>query len=89
MSNSTEFLTAIDYVKKLKSTPDNDDLLNLYKYYKQATSGDNNTEKPSFINFKANKKWEAWNSIKGMGKYDSEVAYIKLVNLMIKKYGVN
>ncbi len=38
-----EFLKAADDVKKLKTTPDNDALLELYGNFKQATVGDCNT----------------------------------------------
>ena len=89
MSNSKEFLTAAEYVKKLKTSPNNDELLNLYKYYKQATVGDNNTPKPFVMNMKATSKWDAWNTVRGTSTHDSEVEYIKLVNLAIKKYGFN
>jgi diazepam-binding inhibitor (GABA receptor modulating acyl-CoA-binding protein) len=89
MSNSSEFLTAAEYVKKLKQTPSNDELLELYKYYKQATIGDNNTPKPGLLELTNKSKWNAWDSVKGVSKHNSEVEYIKLVNVMIKKYGVN
>ena len=89
MSNSKEFLNAAEYVKKLKQTPSNDELLELYKYYKQATVGDNNTSQPVFFDFKNKTKWSAWGSLKGVSKHNSEVEYIKLVNVMINKYGVN
>ena len=89
MSNSQEFLTAAEYVKKLKQTPSNDELLELYKYYKQATVGDNNTPKPGLLELTSKSKWNAWDSVKGVSKHNSEVEYIKLVNVMIKKYGVN
>ena len=88
MSNSNEFLTAAKYVKKLKTTPSNEELLNLYKFYKQATVGDINTPKPSIIYFKDVSKWDSWNSVKGFTKYSSEVKYISFVNLLIKNYGI-
>jgi diazepam-binding inhibitor (GABA receptor modulating acyl-CoA-binding protein) len=88
MSNSKEFLTAADYVKKLKSTPNNDELGVLYGLYKQATVGDINVPKPGFFSFKESKKWESWNQYKGLSTYDSEVKYITTVNDMIQKYGV-
>jgi diazepam-binding inhibitor (GABA receptor modulator, acyl-CoA-binding protein) len=89
MINSKEFVTATEYVKKLKSSPINEELLMLYKYYKQATVGDNNTQKPMLLNFKAMAKWNAWNTVKDTTTHDSEIEYIKLVNQMIKKYGFN
>tara|TARA_B100001121_G_C18687323_1_gene621352 strand:- start:2460 stop:2729 length:270 start_codon:yes stop_codon:yes gene_type:complete len=87
MSNSKEFLTAAEYIKKLKQSPNDDELLDLYKYYKQATAEDNNTPKPGLLNLKKQAKWNAWNSVRGVSIHDSEVEYIKLVNQMIRKYG--
>ncbi len=89
MDNSKEFLIAAETVKTLCKTPDSDELQRLYGYYKQATVGDINIDKPGFLNFKDVKKWEAWNSCKGMGQHDAEVQYILYVNDMIQKYGVN
>jgi len=89
MTNSNEFLTAAEYVKKLKTTPTTDELSVLYGLYKQATVGDINTPKPGFFSFKESKKWESWNQYKGLSTYDSEIKYITMVNNMIQKYGVN
>jgi diazepam-binding inhibitor (GABA receptor modulating acyl-CoA-binding protein) len=87
--NSKEFLVAVEYVKKLKTKPDNDELLTLYKYYKQATEGDNNKNKPGLLDFKNSEKWKSWDSVRGLSCHDSEVEYIKYVNILIKKYGLN
>jgi diazepam-binding inhibitor (GABA receptor modulating acyl-CoA-binding protein) len=88
MSNSKEFLIAADTTKKLATTPNTEELKNLYGFYKQAVSGDCNREKPSFFNLKEKAKWESWNSNKGTSKYDSEVNYILYVNELIQKYGL-
>lgn len=89
MSNSKEFLIAADTVKQLSKTPTTYDLQVLYGLYKQATVGDINIKKPEFLNFKEVKKWESWNSYKGLSKFDTEVKYIVYVNELIQKYGVN
>ena len=89
ITNSAEFILASNMVKKLKSHPTDSELLELYGLYKQATIGDINIEKPNFFNFKAVGKWNAWDSNKGLSTYNSEVKYIKKVNIMIKKYDVN
>ena len=73
------FNQAANDAPKLVGKADDDTLLLLYSFYKQATVGDNNTEKPSFFNFKASKKWEAWNSLKGMSKLLAQGQYIKHV----------
>ena len=73
------FNQAANDASKLVGKVDDDTLLVIYGFYKQATIGDNNTEKPSFFNFKASKKWEAWNSVKGLSKVVSQGQYIKHV----------
>jgi diazepam-binding inhibitor (GABA receptor modulating acyl-CoA-binding protein) len=63
-------------VKTLKTSPTNDELLNLYALYKQATCGDNNTCKPGTFDFKGKKKWEAWNGKKGLFYWRSNLCLI-------------
>ena len=78
------FLKATQDVKTLPAQ-DDATLLLLYGYYKQATVGDINTEKPSFFNFKETSKWTAWEKVKGMQNIHAQGKYIKLVkDLQIK-----
>jgi len=80
------FLKATQDVKALP-TQDDATLLSLYGFYKQATVGDVNTEKPSFFNFKETSKWNAWEKVKGMQKIQAQGNYIKLVkDLEIKSH---
>jgi len=89
MANSPEFLLAAETVKKLKHTPDNDELLFLYGYYKQATVGDNDQAAPGFLDFKGKSKHAAWLERKGTNQHESEIKYIIKVNELIQKYGVD
>lgn len=58
----------------------NEQKLELYKLFKQATVGDINTSRPTGMFDMAGKaKWDAWNSIKGMQKEEAEAKYIALV----------
>jgi small subunit ribosomal protein S27Ae len=57
----------------------NDDLLTLYKYYKQATVGDCTTERPGMFDLKGKAKWDAWNSLKGVPQKEAEAKYITTV----------
>jgi acyl-CoA-binding protein len=50
--------------------------LEFYKYYKQATVGDCNKDRPWSVYMKECSKWDAWNSIKGMSKEDSDNNYV-------------
>jgi diazepam-binding inhibitor (GABA receptor modulating acyl-CoA-binding protein) len=73
------FTKATQDVKLLTVKPDDNTLLSLYGYFKQATVGDINTEKPSFFNFKETAKWSAWEKLKGMQKTQAQGNYIKIV----------
>jgi diazepam-binding inhibitor (GABA receptor modulating acyl-CoA-binding protein) len=85
MSNSSQFLQAAEAVNQLSNTPDNTTLGILYGLYKQATVGNNNTNKPSIIDVKGTVKWNNWNNYKGYSKHQAEVEYIKLVNKLISE----
>lgn len=84
--NSPNFLLAAEQIKKLKLKPTDQELLELYGLYKQATVGDINIDKPFFTFGKDYEKWKVWNSFKGTSVYDSECKYITLVNTLINKY---
>lgn len=75
-----QFEAAQDEIKSLSERPDNDTLLELYSFYKQATDGDVSGSKPGAFDFKARAKYDAWEARKGMSKQAAMQAYIKLVN---------
>ncbi|KAJ8411660.1 hypothetical protein AAFF_G00164680 [Aldrovandia affinis] len=88
MTLQVEFEQVAADVKKVKTRPVDQELLELYGLYKQATVGDNNTDKPGMLDMKGSAKWEAWNSRKGMSKDDAMTAYIALAKEVINKYGM-
>ena len=88
MNNSNEFVNATNVVKNLNQKPTNEEMSLLYGWYKQATVGNINIEKPGFLDFKGQAKYDSWNKCKGIDKYNSEVNYIKTVNILINKYGI-
>lgn len=54
------------------------DMLKLYSYFKQATVGDCNTQKPGGVfAFKEKAKWDSWNELKGMNELNAKTAYVK------------
>ena len=63
----------------LPSRPDNDTLLKLYAYYKQATAGDVQGKRPGFTDFAGRAKYDAWKKLKGMPQDVAMKRYIKLV----------
>ncbi|EDV26757.1 expressed hypothetical protein [Trichoplax adhaerens] len=75
-----EFKSAVDKINNLASKPSNEDLLEIYGLYKQATVGDCNTDRPGFFDQKNRAKWDSWNSKKGMSTEEAKQAYIKKAN---------
>jgi len=88
MGLKEDFDSAAAKVKTLKSSPSNDDLLVLYQYFKQATVGDNNTDKPGMLDFKGKAKWEAWNGVKGLSSDDAMKKYIEKVEELVASIGL-
>ncbi|WP_218639394.1 acyl-CoA-binding protein [Streptomyces sp. IMTB 2501] len=74
-------------VKKLTSKPDNDTLLKLYSYFKQATVGDNGTDAPGVFDLTAKAKWNAWKELGGMSQDDATLKYIETARATIAKHG--
>uniref|UniRef100_A0A4W6CGE7 Diazepam binding inhibitor, acyl-CoA binding protein n=1 Tax=Lates calcarifer TaxID=8187 RepID=A0A4W6CGE7_LATCA len=60
-----EFEKMAEDVKKVKTKPTDQELLDLYGLYKQAIVGDVNTDRPGMMDFKGKAKWDAWDSRKG------------------------
>ncbi|XP_072515185.1 acyl-CoA-binding domain-containing protein 7 [Salminus brasiliensis] len=87
MTLQKEFEQYADDVKKVKTRPTDQELLDMYGLYKQAIVGDINIDKPGMTDLKGKAKWEAWNSRKGMSKDDAMTAYIALAKENINKYG--
>ena len=80
------FNISVDLIKNLSGKCNNDELITVYKYYKQAKFGDINIKKPFIFNLKENTKWEAWNSIKGLSKEEAMNEYIDLSIKLYEKY---
>jgi acyl-CoA-binding protein len=75
-----KFEQAYQDVDTLTERPSNEDLLSLYAYYKQATIGDNNTERPGGFDFKAAAKYNAWEKLKGQTKEEAMEQYVQIIN---------
>ena len=84
---NTNFEMSIKIVDNLKKTPTDNELLDIYKYFKQSKIGDNNVDQPSMFNFKRTAKWKAWESVKGMQKKIAMQNYINLSMSLFQKYG--
>lgn len=75
----TQFQTAAVEAQALPEKPSNENLLLLYSYYKQATSGDVSGKRPGFTNMVGRAKYDAWAKLKGTSEDDAMQSYIDLV----------
>ena len=80
------FKKAQEDVKQLTKRPTDEELLELYALFKQGKNGDNSSTKPNFWNIKACRKWESWNSKKGLSKEAAMSTYIKHVKKLESSY---
>ncbi len=84
MSNNLEEARAL--TKRFTVKPNNEELLQLYGLYKQATEGDNKEDPPGAFDFIASAKYHSWEKYEGKPKEEAAQAYIDLVNELSKKY---
>ncbi len=81
-----EFNAAVARSKELTKRPSNEELLDLYALFKQATEGDVTGERPGGFDFKAIAKFDAWASRKGTSKEQAMQQYIDLVTTLQQTY---
>ena len=74
-----KFASAAADSKHLEQRPDDETLLEIYSYYKQATEGDVGGQKPGAFDFVARAKYDAWEARKGMNRETAMKAYIQLI----------
>jgi len=79
MALKDDFQKASKDVWDLKIKPSNDELLNLYALYKQATDGDVSGPKPGLLDLKGKAKYKAWSDLKGTSKDEAMKKYIASV----------
>ena len=81
MDLQEQFEEAAANSKNLTEKPSNEVLLQLYSLYKQASTGDVDTEPPSNpFDFVNKAKYDAWASLKGKTKQVAMQEYVDLVN---------
>lgn len=86
MNNKQIFDNAVEQSKKLTQRPSNQELLQLYALYKQATEGDVAGEKPGGFDFKGIAKYDAWAGLQGMSTEEAQNKYIDLVDDLKGRY---
>uniref|UniRef100_A0A0A1WE75 Acyl-CoA-binding protein homolog n=1 Tax=Zeugodacus cucurbitae TaxID=28588 RepID=A0A0A1WE75_ZEUCU len=86
MSLVEKFNAAAEKVKTFTKRPTDEELLDLYALFKQATVGDNNTSKPGMLDLKGKAKWEWWNKQKGKSQDVAKQEYIEFVEKLSASY---
>ncbi len=86
MALQEDFQAAVSRSKEFAKRPSNEELLNLYSLYKQATDGDASGERPGGFDFKAIAKFDAWASKKGKSKDQAMQEYVDLIAGLEKEY---
>jgi acyl-CoA-binding protein len=74
-------------VEGLSARPSNDELLQLYGLYKQATEGDVAGSRPGLLDLKGRAKYDAWAKRKGTSKDEAMKAYVALVDGLERTHG--
>ncbi len=81
-----DFNAAVSKSKDLTKRPSNEELLDLYALFKQATDGDVSGERPGGFDFKAIAKFDAWANKKGLSKDQAMTDYVSLMNRLQAAY---
>jgi len=81
-----KFESAVERSKQLTKRPTNEELLQLYSLYKQATEGDVTGERPGGFDFKGIAKHDAWSEMKGKSKDKAMEEYVALVEKLHQQY---
>lgn len=81
-----QFESAAERSKQFTRRPSNEELLQLYALYKQATEGDAGGERPGGFDFKEIAKFDAWEELKGKAKEQAMQEYVALVDKLYQQY---
>lgn len=84
MALKDDFDGAVARSKALKTTPSNDQLLELYSLYKQASEGDAQGKRPGMLDVKGRAKFDAWAGRKGLSRDDAMKQYVAAVDRLSK-----
>jgi diazepam-binding inhibitor (GABA receptor modulator, acyl-CoA-binding protein) len=86
-SAADRFNEAKARVERLPKRPSNDQLLELYAFFKQATEGDVGGSRPGMLDLKGRAKYDAWAGRKGLSKDDAMKKYVALVDKLEAELG--
>ena len=80
-----QFAKAQVDVKALTTKPSNDDLLELYASFKQATAGEAaNAKKPGRFDLVGKAKYDAWSNLTGVSADDAKQRYVAKVQRLLR-----
>lgn len=83
MDTKERFDKALEQVKTLPERPANNELLDLYGLFKQATDGDVQGKRPGMLDLKGRAKYDAWASRRGMAREEAMKAYADYVDKLL------
>lgn len=86
MELQQQFDSAVARSKELTQRPSNQELLDLYALFKQASEGDVTGDRPGGFDFKAIAKYDAWAERKGKSKEDAMKEYVALMDKLYAAY---
>jgi len=86
MELQQQFESAVSRSKELTQRPSNEELLNMYGLFKQASEGDVTGDRPGGFDFKAIAKYDAWAELKGKSKEQAMQDYISLMDKLYQQY---
>jgi acyl-CoA-binding protein len=79
-----QFAKAQVDIKALNTRPGNDDLLELYAAFKQATAGEaDDAKKPGRFDLVGKAKYDAWRKLAGVSADDAKQRYVDTVRRLL------
>lgn len=86
MALAEDFQSAVSRSQQFTKRPSNEELLDLYALFKQASEGDVTGDRPGGFDFKAIAKYDAWAEKKGLSKDQAMQNYVTLVDKLQQLY---
>ena len=81
-----DFERAAREVQRLPARPSNEELLELYALFKQASVGDVRGTRPGLVDFKGRAKYDAWAALSGMDRDEAMRTYVALARHLAETY---
>lgn len=84
MTLEDDFKLALEFVKNAKDGkgPSNEQKLQFYAHFKQATVGENKEKRPGMMDVVGRAKHDAWAKLGKMSKEDAMKTYVKILEVI-------